>query len=177
MPVVRMDNAKGEILFRVRKTDLPMQSLLSFVPCSIRGRNTEEEVRGQSMGHGQKNANRGEAIQRNKARIAELATQLKNLGNLMKDMKREGMDEMNEIMVVMDEVHEAFEERVRLLERPWWKKLLRMDLEIEKEVEDAEEKEAEVAADAEPPASGSGPEDTGTGEEEVEAEQEEGRVS
>ena len=81
------------------------------------------------MGHGQKNANRGAAINRNAARVEELAKQLKNLGNLMKDMKREGMDETNEIMVVMDEVHEAFEERIRLLERPLWKKLLRRDLE------------------------------------------------
>ena len=94
------------------------------------------------MGHGTKNANRGAAISRNAARVANLAEQLKNLGNLMKDMKREGMDEMNEIMVVMEEVHEAHTERLRLLERPLWKKLLRRDLEIKRE-EDEMPKEEE----------------------------------
>ena len=127
------------------------------------------------MGHGKKNANRGEAINRNAARIHELANKLKGLGNIVKDVKRELQDEINEILVVIDEMDEETQERLRLLERPWWKKLLRMDL----EVKDAKEEEAvrETSDDAEPPASDSGPEDAGSEEKEGEAGQDESRVS
>jgi hypothetical protein len=99
------------------------------------------------MGHGTRNANRAAGIAKNEARIGKLAGKLKELGDFIKDMKREGMDEMNEIMVVMDEVHEAFTERLRLLERPWWKKVLRMDTEKEEvEMPKKEEKKPEPPA-------------------------------
>ena len=113
------------------------------------------------MGHGRKNANRGEAISRNTQRIRKLAEKHKALGEIVKDVRRELKDEIEEVVVVMNEYFEEIEERLRLLERPWWKKLLRMEL----EVEDAKEEETEVAADAEPPASDSGPEDAGAEEE------------
>ena len=127
------------------------------------------------MGHGKKNANRGEAIQNNYARIRTLAEKHKALGNIVKDVKRELQDEINEILVVVDEMDEETQERLRLLERPWWKKLLRMDL----EVKDAKEEEEAVRAtsdDAEPPAGHRRSEDAGT-EEDGEAGQDKIRVS
>lgn len=88
------------------------------------------------MGHNKKNANRGEAINRNAARVQELANKLKELGNIVKDAKRELQDEINEILVVIDEMDEETKERLGLLERPWWKKLLRMDLEVKEKEEE-----------------------------------------
>jgi len=117
------------------------------------------------MGHGKKNANRGEAIQNNYARIRTLAEKHKALGNIVNDVKRELQDEINEILVVVDEMDEETQERLRLLERPWWKKLLRMDLEV-KDAKEEEEAVRETSDDAEPPASDSGPEDAGAEERE-----------
>ena len=80
------------------------------------------------MGHQQRNANRAYRIEKNKERIGELAEQLEDLGRLMKTVKAEGGENLDEIIVVMDEVFVATGERLRLLERPLWKKLLRKDL-------------------------------------------------
>lgn len=81
------------------------------------------------MGHGKKNANRGEAIQNNYARIKKLAEKHKELGNHLKDAKRELQDEINEILVVVDEMDEEFkarltelEERVLFNAQPFWKR-------------------------------------------------------
>ena len=116
------------------------------------------------MGHGKKNANRGEAINRNAERVRRLSEKHKALGSIVKDVKRELQDEINEILVVVDEMDEEIKERLRLLERPWWKKLLRRDLEIKvEEVEDVKEEEdpTKEPAHAEPPASDSGPAEPG----------------
>ncbi len=80
------------------------------------------------VGHGQKNTNRGQAINRNAARIKKLAEKLAELGKLIKKVKIEAKSDLDEISVVMDEWFTETEERLRLLERPWWKKLLRRDL-------------------------------------------------
>ena len=117
------------------------------------------------MGHGKKNANRGEAINRNAERVRRLSEKHKALGSIVKDVKRELQDEINEILVVVDEMDEEIKERLRLLERPWWKKLLRMDLEV-KDAKEEEEAVRETSDDAEPPASDSGPEDAGAEERE-----------
>ena len=116
------------------------------------------------MGHGRKNANRGEAISRNTQRIRKLAEKHKALGEIVKDVRRELKDEIEEVVVVMNEYFEEIEERLRLLERPWWKKLLRMELEV-KDAKEEEEAVRETSDDAEPPASDSGPEDAGAEEE------------
>jgi hypothetical protein len=143
-----------------------------------------------------KNASRGAAIGRNTKRIGNLAKQLEDLGKLVKKVKKEGDENSDEILAVVDEVHEAHTERLRLLERPWWKRLFRMDLEkpafiiggasttecisVPKEfaefaieqaeevrnVEGREEEEAGVAADAEPPAGSGESQNTGAEEEE-----------
>ena len=144
------------------------------------------------MGHGKKNANRGEAIKNNYARVQKLAEKHKALGNIVKDARRELQDEINEILVVVDEMDEELkarltelEERVLFNEMPfyrrWWSRLYWWWQERKKEeVEDAKEEEEavrETSDDAEPPASDSGPEDAGAEEEEVEAGQDESRVS
>lgn len=89
------------------------------------------------VGHGQKNANRGAAINRNAARIAKLAKKIAEIKKeMVKDLEALG-EEVGDIDVrtghklskVMSAVvtHEI---RLRGLERPWWKKLLRIKPEI-----------------------------------------------
>jgi hypothetical protein len=68
------------------------------------------------MGHGKKNANRGEAIKNNYARVEKLAEKHKELGNHLKDTKRELQDEINEILVVVDEIDEEIKKRFDDLE-------------------------------------------------------------
>ena len=131
------------------------------------------------VGHGQKNTNRGQAINRNAARIKKLAEKLGELGEIVKKVKTGATKDLDEISVMVDEWFTETEERLRLLERPWWKRLLRRELNppiinlenVETEVEDAEGREEKVAAagDTEPPASGSGSEDARTEGEEGEA--------
>lgn len=148
------------------------------------------------MGHGQKNANRGEAINRNAARVSKLAEKLKELGGILKKVKAELKEEIEEYTAVVDEYFVEIEERLRLLERPWWKKLFRMDLELPaathegldpdqierlaaeiqtevKEVRNVEGREEEdptkEPAHTEPPPSGDGPEDARTEEKKGEA--------
>ena len=53
------------------------------------------KVEGGMMGHGQKNANRGEAINRNAARISKCAEKLKELGHIVKDVRLELGDEIS----------------------------------------------------------------------------------
>ena len=131
------------------------------------------------VGHGQKNTNRGQAINRNAARIKKLAEKLEDLGKIVKKVKAEATKNLDEVSAVMDEWFTETEERLRLLERPWWKRLLRRELNppitnlenVEMEVEDAEgrEEEAAAAGDTEPSAGDRGPENARTEGEEGEA--------
>lgn len=83
------------------------------------------------MGHGQKNANRGEAIQVNRDRIVELEKLTKDLDKRLKKSEaaarldsarlpglEEGYRKLKLVFVSLDG-------RMRMQERTWWQKLLR----------------------------------------------------
>ena len=139
------------------------------------------------MGHGKKNANRGEAINRNTGRIKRLAQKHNELAQILKKVRTELKDDIEGIISDVEAEYEAID-ALPFWKRWWlkWKETRETLKDVHKpifieanveEVEDAKEEETEVAADAESPASDSGPEDTGAEEKEGEAEQEESRVS
>ena len=148
------------------------------------------------MGHGKKNANRGEAINRNTGRIKRLAQKHNELAQILKKVRTELKDDIEGIISDVRAIDARIENLANIVAfnaLPFWKrwwlkwketretlkdvhKPIFIEANVE-EVEDAKEEETEVAADAESPASDSGPEDTGAEEKEGEAEQEESRVS
>jgi len=101
------------------------------------------------MGHGQKNTNRGEAINRNAARIERLA---KKIAEIKKEMTKDFEDLGEEVMDIdvrtahkLSKVMSAVvthEIRLRGLERPWWKKLFRIKPEISVTLQAASEVDA-----------------------------------
>ena len=76
------------------------------------------------MGHGQKNANRGEAIMRNKARIKELATKIGEIGKMSKESRTELKGEIEALAEEFEEISEALKGRLDLLERSLWRKMM-----------------------------------------------------
>ena len=81
------------------------------------------------MGHQQRNANRAYRIEKNKERIEELARKIEEFGKILQKMKHEMGETLDETAIVVDEVFDETRERLRLIERPLWKKLLKKDLE------------------------------------------------
>lgn len=90
------------------------------------------------MGHGQKNKNRGEAIQRNAARVGALAEKLKEMGLLAKKLDAEQKEEINLIVAEMESMSgdivtlrsdldatlTEVNRRLDLLERNMWRKFM-----------------------------------------------------
>lgn len=115
------------------------------------------------IGHGRKNANRGEAINRNAARVEaltkkvakfqkELKTEFEELGEVVEeqmtetDMKCRGYCAKVQSAIVTHEI------RMRYLERPWWKKLFGIKPELPITIQQAAEvieKEEEVTKEEE----------------------------
>lgn len=93
------------------------------------------------MGHQQRNANRAAGIAKNEARIGKLE-------EFAAELQRDTKNEIDEITKVMGDWFEEIEERVRLIERSWWKRVLRMDTKKEEVVEMPKEEEKKP----EPPA-------------------------
>lgn len=79
------------------------------------------------MGHGQKNANRGEAIARNAARIGKLKSEVNEkmkFATKKATALGERLDALEKFKGEAQSIILGLNARVRLLERPWWKRIL-----------------------------------------------------
>jgi len=76
------------------------------------------------MGHGKKNANRGEAINRNAARISKLAEKVGELGKELKVGFKGMVAEAKAADEAFQNLREVFGQRLTELEKPWWRKIM-----------------------------------------------------
>jgi hypothetical protein len=83
------------------------------------------------VGHGIKTANRGEAIKKNSARVEMLARKLEELAKLTAQSNGDIAEQVEGIIEEMEEMENGFaeqilelKERLDLLERPIWRKIM-----------------------------------------------------
>jgi hypothetical protein len=76
------------------------------------------------MGHGSKNANRGEAIMRNRARIEKLAEKIGEIGEQSEERRLQLKEELDALIEEFEGVKNELEERIDLLERSLWRKMM-----------------------------------------------------